>query len=306
MTKSQVETLISNIPLEAPPIPVTSLNTPISSELLISDKQWAVPTVSGWKFKAGTVLKARRHVWTKACAPQVTDKIRSILTEGWNPPSAALSEPVWFQDHSMTTEETIVWDKEVTTLLQMGSISQITHSHVSKFGLPQVVLPIFLVEEKDKFRPIIDARFSNLTFFPPWFPLPDIQQFVSQLTRDTFWFKCDIKGGWHHIPIHQDHSNFFAFHWKGKLFQYNVCPFGDATAPYCFTYLLITLKRMLKARNFKHFTLYIDDLLLPGSTNLDQALAQRNQVINLQLQLNLVLGAKKCPLPSKAGEALGF
>ena len=306
MTTNQVETLITNIPSESLFIPETSLHTPISSEILISENHWAVPTVSGWKFKAGIVLKARRHVWLKACSPQAVPKLKDILTDGWNPPPDSLSEPVWFQDHSMSENETSVWDKEVTTLLQMGSIKQITQKHVRQYGLPQVVLPIFLVEEKDKFRPIIDARFSNLTFLPPWFPLPDIEHFINQLTRDTFWFKCDIKGGWHHIPIHQDHSNFFAFHWKGKLFQYLVCPFGDATAPYCFTYLLITLKRMLKARGFSYFTLYIDDLLMPGSTSQELAAQQRQQVINLQLQLNLVLGAKKCPPPSKTGEALGF
>ena len=305
MTTNQVETLISNIPLEPISIPKTTLETSIDSEIFVSDNRWAVPTVSGWKFKAGIVLKARRQVWIKACSPQVAPKIRDILTEGWNPPTDGISEPVWFQDHTMTKDETVVWDREVTTLLQMGSIKQITQQHVRQHGLPQVVLPIFLVEEKDKFRPIIDARFSNITFLPPWFPLPDIEHFMAQLTKDTFWFKCDIKGGWHHIPIHQYHSNFFAFHWKGKLFQYLVCPFGDATAPYCFTYLLITLKRMLRARGFKNFTLYIDDLLMPGSTN-QRLSSQREQVINLQLQLNLVLGAKKCPPPSKSGEALGF
>ena len=306
MTQQQVMNLISNIPEIPMPIPSSTLDTIISSEILVSNDTWAVPTVSGWKFRAGEVLRAKKHVWSRICAKEVSHKIFNILHEGWNPPMAKYSQPVWFQEHAMTTNESAVWGKEVTTLLQMGSISQITQQHVLRFGLPQVVLPIFLVEEKDKFRPIIDARFSNLGFLPPWFPLPDITHFLQSLTRDTFWFKCDIKGGWHHIPIHQHHSNFFAFHWEGKLFQYTVCPFGDATAPYCFTYLLITLKRMLKARGFHNFTLYIDDLLLPGSTSLQTAIEMRSKVIAAQLELNLVLGAKKCPLPSRQGEALGF
>ncbi len=88
--------------------------------------------------------------------------------------------------------------------------------------------------------------------------------------------------------------------------QANVCPFGDATAPYCFTYLMITLKKILKSKGVKAFTLYIDDLLVPASHSLQQAVSLRKLVIETQLDLNLVLGAKKCPPPSMSGEALGF
>ena len=305
-TPDQAVTLINNLPDDHMTIPTTTLSTKFSTEILVSHSQWAVPTVTGWKFKAGKVLSAKTHIWTKISSPEVRSKIQDILANGWNPPANSLIQPHWFQDHPMSPSDKEAWNKEVITLLQMGSVSQITRSHVLKFGLPQVVLPIFLVHEKDKVRPIIDARFSNLPFLPPWFPLPDIQDFLGSLTRDHYWFKCDIKGGWHHIPIHQEHSNFFAFHWDNKLFQFNVCPFGDATAPYCFTYLLITLKRSLKAKGVTNFTLYIDDLLVPGFPDLHQTMKLRETTIKAQLELNLVLGAKKCPFPSKIGEALGF
>ncbi len=306
MTLNQVVKLVTDIPEVAEPVPKSTLAHPISDDILVSEERWAVATDSGYKFRAGEVLKHSREKWVAVATGPAKKKIYDILTMGWNPTPTHTVCPTWFQDHNLKDHEVLAWDNEVISLLQMGSVSQITKSHVQKYGLPQVVLPIFLVEEKDKFRPIMDARFSNVPFLPPWFSLPKIQDFLASLSKDLFWFKCDVKGGWHHIPIAQDHSNFFAFQWKGKLYQYNVCPFGDATAPYCFTYLMITLKKILKARGLRVFTLYIDDLLVPASLSFEEASLLRTQVINAQLDLNLVLGAKKCPPPSKSGEALGF
>ncbi len=306
MSRTQILCLLQNIDNTLDDLPQCQLDYPPNKDIIVSSGNILVPKESGWKFPAGEILRRKRATWVAASSTQAQQLIRTILTSGWNPGVSHNMFPTWFRDHSMTELEQKAWDKEVYTLLRMGAIKKITRDHVTKFGLPQVVLPIFLVEESDKYRPIIDARFANLPFLPPWFSLPKIQNFVSSLSKDTFWFKCDVKGGWHHVPIDQDHSNFFAFKWRDRLYQYNVCAFGDSTAPYVFTYLLITLKRMLNARGIKGYTLYIDDLLHPGSTNLRKAHDIRTQVINAQLELNLALGAKKCPPPSKCGEAFGF
>ena len=165
---------------------------------------------------------------------------------------------------------------------------------------------MFLVEEKDKWHPVIDARYSNRALLPPLFKLPKIGDFGSLLSKDGYWFKCDVKSGWNHIPISQDHLNFFAFQWKKNLYQYKICPFGDSSTPFAFTYLMITLKKMLKARGFSNFILYIDDLLVKANLSSQEASSLRNLVIKTQLSLGLVLRAKKCPPLAKKGEALGF
>ncbi len=306
MTEQQVITLIRDIPNEPITFPKPELQYHHSKDVLVSHQEWAVPTLQGYRFKAGDILKDKRALWVAVAAKDAKKQVHEILSTGWNPQTMSDLVPTWFQDHNLPEDEVKAWDTEVETLWHMGSITQVTQESVRLHGLPQVVLPIFLVKEKDKFRPIMDARYSNVPFLPPWFSLPKIQNFLSKLTKDIFWFKSDIKGGWHHIPIAQDHSNFFAFHWKGKLFQYKVCPFGDATAPYCFTYLMISLKKLLKTRGVKDFILYIDDLLVPASLSWEESCLLREKVIKTQLSLNVALGAKKCPPPSKRGEALGF
>lgn len=306
MSKTQVIALIQNIPTSPMEVETTQLDYHFSKDILIENEKLVVPTVSGYKFHAGKVLIDKRQVFVSIASEKAKKNIYETLSTGWNPPMVKPLVPAWFQDHTLKTSELQVWDKEVVTLLQMKSIFQITREHVYTHGLPQVVLPMFLVEEKDKWRPIIDARYSNTTLLPPWFSLPKIQNFTNLLSKNHFWFKCDVKGGWHHLPIHLEHGNFFAFHWKGKLFQYKVCPFGDATAPYAFTYLMITLKKMLRARGLSNFVLYIDDLLVPGCPSFSEAKELQNLVIKIQLSMGLVLGTKKCAPPSTEGEALGF
>ena len=306
MQSQKVLELILKIPFSAKSPQSTTLNYDHTEDVLVSDPIFAVPTISGWKFRAGQMFSAHKAVWLRVSDVKAKKNISQVLNEGWSPPACAQVVPVWFDNHKLESQESQAWDTEVVTLLQMGAIKQITRDHVLQHGLPQVVLPIFLVAEKDKYRPITDARYSNIPFLPPWFSLPKISQFLDQLTKDVFWFKCDVKGGWHHIPIAQQHSNFFAFEWRGGLYQYTVCPFGDATAPYIFTYMLISLKKMLKAKQIEKFILYIDDLLVPGFINYEKTTQLRTKVIAIQHELNLALGAKKCPLPSQVGEALGF
>ena len=306
MSIDQVIELINNIPQNRLVFESPALDYHFSKDILIENEKWVCPTIGGYKFKAGQTLKDKIATFLAVSSPTAKPLLQETLSSGWNPAMVKLVSPVWFQDHPMDPNESSIWDKECLTLIQSESVVQITREHVLKHGLPQVVLPMFLVEEKDKWRPIIDARYSNIALLPPWFSLPKIGDFCSLLSKDCFWFKCDVKSGWNHIPIDQHHSNFFAFQWKKSLYQYRICPFGDSSAPFAFTYLMITLKKMLKARGISDFILYIDDLLVKAGLSYQEASSLRESVIKTQLSLGLVLGAKKCPLPSKKGEALGF
>ena len=206
-----------------------------SRDILVSSPQIVVATKNGYKFLAGEALKWKRKEWVAISTKEAKPKVFEMLSTGWNPPTTHKLAPCWFQSIPLTPLEQQAWDEEVVALLQMGSIEEVTWPLVRRQGLPQVVLPIFMVDEGDKYRPIIDARYSNSIFAPQWFKLPKITEFLSLLRPDMWWFKCDVKSGWHHIPIHNDHSNFFCFVWKDRLFRYKICPFGDSTAPYAFT-----------------------------------------------------------------------
>ncbi|WP_292992065.1 DNA N-6-adenine-methyltransferase, partial [Nitrosomonas sp.] len=227
------------------------------------------------------------------------------LSEGWKAPTFCQLKPTWFTSLPFSNEEQEAWDKEVISLWQMGAIHMLDKQWVQKWGLPIVVMPIFLVKETTKYRPILDARYSNLVFNPKWFALPSIMDFTSLLQKDLYWFKTDQKAGWQHLSLHPLHARLFGFVWQDHLFVYTSPPFGDATAPWIFTYMGNTLKRILRNRKIPNIC-YIDDFLFPGTAEYTTTAKLRETVLDLEMSLGFVMGAPKCPLPAQEGEALGF
>jgi len=306
MKLNQVWELIRAIPEREPKPDQVLLGTSPEEDLLHAGEFCPIPTPLGWRFPAGEMFNNQRAfaVWKQVSTVKAWPTIQDIIVSGWNPQAEISLLPHWFASHDMSEEEQTVWDNEVRSLWLCGVVP-LTKDRVKKYGLPQVIVAVFLVKETDKYRPIMDARLSNVIVTPEWFHLQWIQDFVALLSKDTWWFKCDVKSGWLHVKIHPQHSNYFAFAWKDMIFTYQVLAFGDATAPYCFTYLLVTLKRMLNNRKIPN-VLYIDDLMCAGYVDKERANNQRNTVLKCQFDLNLVLGTKKCPEPNKIGEALGF
>jgi len=296
-----VETILS-IPEVSQDPPTYTLHHPISNDIFIHE-HLAIATPSGWKFKAGEVYENHKATWL--AISNNNPKVRTQLEVGWCPPQRCNLSPTWFQSNTLSLVEQTAWDTEVQNLWAMNAIQQVDWKWVQKWGLPRVILPVFLVEEPSKFRPIMDARFSNLALLAEWFSCPNILDFCHTLSHKQFWFKADQKAGWQHIHIHPLHSRFFCFIWNKKIFAYTTPAFGDATAPYIFTYMGATFKRVLTARNI-NFILYIDDLLVAGKDTFEASCSLRSEIISLAISLGVTFATPKCPLPAYKGEALGF
>ena len=59
--------------------------------------------------------------------------------------------------------------------------------------------------------------------------------------NDAYTFFFDLKSGYHHIDIAQEHQNFLGFSWRAPdsikeiFYVFTVLPFGLSSAPYAFT-----------------------------------------------------------------------
>ena len=62
-------------------------------------------------------------------------------------------------------------------------------------------------------------------------------------------FSFDLKSGYHHVEISQDHQTFLGFCWRSPnsnnevFYVFTVLPFGLSSAPYIFTRLLKPLEK---------------------------------------------------------------
>ena len=72
---------------------------------------------------------------------------------------------------------------------------------------------------------------------------------MAYFTKDSYMFSFDLKSGYHHVEISQDHPTFLGFCWRspdsnnGVFYVFTVLPFGLSSAPYVFTKLLKPLEK---------------------------------------------------------------
>ena len=72
---------------------------------------------------------------------------------------------------------------------------------------------------------------------------------MAYFAKDSYMFSFDLKSGYHHIKISQDHQTFLGFCWRSPdsnnevFYVFTVLPFGLSSAPYIFTKLLKPLEK---------------------------------------------------------------
>lgn len=75
------------------------------------------------------------------------------------------------------------------------------------------------------------------------------------MSPGDFMFTFDLKSGYHHVEIFEEHRKFLSFSWKFsdgnvRYFQFSVLPFGLSSAPYLFTKLLKPLVKKWRSVGF--------------------------------------------------------
>ena len=70
--------------------------------------------------------------------------------------------------------------------------------------------PLTVVEGK-KLRLVIDLRHVNQFLVKTKFKYDDLRS-LSQIVEENSWFfTFDLKSGFHHVDIHQDHQKYLGF-----------------------------------------------------------------------------------------------
>ena len=101
------------------------------------------------------------------------------------------------------------------------------------------------------------------------------------LKKGDYVFSFDIKSGYHHIDIFEEHRKYLSFSWQFedgtiRYFHSNVLPFGLSPAPYVFTKVMHQVTKYWRQKGIR-IVLYIDDGL-GGAGTFDTALKVSQQV----------------------------
>lgn len=138
---------------------------------------------------------------------------------------------------------------KINKMEQHGIISQSSSPYCS---------PVVLVKKKDgSVRMCVDYRKLNDLTIKDAYPLPHIDQMLSELGQCTIFSTLDMQAGYHQIEIHPDDRHKTAFSSGKDLFEYNRLPFGMSNSASLFQR---TMNYIL--HGLKNTVCYIDDVLI--------------------------------------------
>ena len=147
----------------------------------------------------------------------------------------------------LTAEEQVWLEKEEGRLLEIGAMKRVQHSaYVSRaFVIPKNGVD---AEGKRKFRLIIDLRPLNVfmkefrTRFETLSRLGSVIMDGEQVAFISF----DLADGYYMLQIDPAFQKYFGVNIQGRMYQFNVLPFGWSLSPFAFCTAMKTLHTTLR------------------------------------------------------------
>ena len=108
--------------------------------------------------------------------------------------------------------------------------------------------------------PILNLKCFNHYMYVPSFKMPTLRHVWQLILHGDYAFCINLQDAYLHIPIVK-HHRFLQFIWHNMPYQWNVLPFGLATAPQVFTALTKPILCLCHHKDF-HIVIYMDDILV--------------------------------------------
>lgn len=87
---------------------------------------------------------------------------------------------------------------------------------------------------------------KNLFINTNHFKLEDLWTAIKLVTQDCYMATLNLKDAYFLIKIHEDSKKYLRFIFDGKLYQFNVLPFGLNTASFVFTKITKPIVKLLR------------------------------------------------------------
>ena len=168
--------------------------------------------------------------------------ILSVIENGYRLPFISLPLSVKLRNNKSARIHADFVDQAVRELLNSDRVRIVDEQ-------PFVVNPLSVsVQPCGKKRLILDLRHVNKSLIKQSVKYEDSKIAMSYFVKDAYMFSFDLKSGYHHIDIAQEHQTFLGFSWRDPgsikeiFYVFTVLPFGLSSAPYVFTKVLKPLE----------------------------------------------------------------
>ena len=161
--------------------------------------------------------------------------------------------------------------------------------------------PAILVRQKGKDRFCVDYRKLNEVTAADQYPLPRIDDILSQFSGKTFFTTFDANKGFNQIQVTKADRPKTAFRTHQGLHQYKRMPFGLRNGPSVFQRFM---DKVLGRYKWQSVLVYIDDIII-YSPDFDRHLEDVDRVLALTEKSGLTLSPPKSHIAYPSIKALG-
>ena len=227
----------------------------------------------------------------------------NIIEDGYAIPFVEMPPPAFFSNNKSAFKAQDFVSLEISELLERGCIKEISRSEA------HIISPLSVADNGDKLRLILDLHYLSSFISVPKFKYEDIRTIKNMFNKGDFFFKVEIKSGYHHINILEEHQKFLCFSWTvggvTRYFKFTVLVFGLASAPFVFTKVVKVLIKLWRKMGIRSFA-FVDGFF-GGSHNFHSTELVAHIVKTDLFRSGLLINPKKSRwVPTQKDSHLGF
>lgn len=198
--------------------------------------------------------------------------------------------PVHARARRLPPEKLAVARREFDQMEQMGIVRRCN----SPWSSPLHVAP----KSDGGWRPCGDYRRLNAATIDDRYPVPNIQDFTSNLSDKTIFSKIDLVRGYHQVPVAEEDIKKTAVITPFGLYEFLRMPFGLKNAAQAFQRLMDLI-----CTGLTNVFVYLDDILI-ASTDNEQHVKDLTELFKRLESNGLVVNRRKCVFGVKSIEFL--
>ena len=226
-----------------------------------------------------------------------------MIAYGYKIPFLETPPPSHFRNNQSAIKNANFVKTELLGLLGKGYVEKLT-------GQPRVVNPLSVAtNSRGKSRLILDLRHVNLHLYKFSVKYESFDSLKTFVQQDGYMVKFDLKSGYHHIGIFEEHQTYLGFAWDMgnglEYYKFRVLPFGLSSACSIFTKFLKPLIGKWRNIGIK-IIMYLDDGFITSDRY--ATLLEHIHIVQSDLsRCGLTLNEAKCIWkPSSCMEWLGL
>ena len=172
--------------------------------------------------------------------------------------------------------------------------------------VPHVCSPLSVItNQSGKKRLVVNLRHVNRSLWKQKFKYEDLRVVMMLFGPSEWMFSFDLKSGYHHIDVAQNHRKYLGFSWDDVFYSFVVLPFGLSSALYVFTKMMRPLVKLWRSKGLR-VVVYLDDGIC-ALQNKKEAIVASNWVKETLAKAGWVYnGLKSIWQPTHKLEWLGF